>query len=357
MILFYVAIMILVVWGMRFSKEKPFDNKDGCLSRNSTDAVKGFFILVVFARHIFPYIAGIKEDLGYLDQMYCSIDQLVRQLLVVMFLFYSGYGVTESIASKGKTYINAIPKKRILTTLLNFSVAVCVFIGLASALGKDLTVEQCLLSLIGWESVGNSNWYIFCILICYAATYIAFKASTNSRGALILLSLLSCTYLLVIQHFRGEYWVDTVFAYTAGVAFSLYKNKITTLLEHKYRLCLSAFFSLFVIFYLIPYRHLYIADNICAIFFALTILCITMRVRIQNRHLCWLGKNLFPLYIYQRIPMIALLAIGDGILAREYEWLYVTASLTVTICIAYLYQYIAISDKSSIIPYYLKTIK
>lgn len=129
--------------------------------------------------------------------------RLVRQLLVVMFLFYSGYGVTESIASKGKTYINAIPKKRILTTLLNFSVAVCVFIGLASALGKDLTVEQCLLSLIGWESVGNSNWYIFCILICYAATYIAFKASTNSRGALILLSLLSCTYLLVIQHFRG----------------------------------------------------------------------------------------------------------------------------------------------------------
>ena len=112
-----------------------------------------------------------------------------------------------------------------------------------------------------------------------------------------------------------------------------------------------------MIFYLIPYRHLYIADNICAIFFALTILCITMRVRIQNRHLCWLGKNLFPLYIYQRIPMIALLAIGDGILAREYEWLYVTASLTVTICIAYLYQYIAISDKSSIIPYYLKTIK
>ena len=115
---------------------------------------------------------------------------------------------------------------------------------------------------------------------------------------------------------------------------------------------------LFLIRDFLPYTiQTYIADNICAIFFALTILCITMRVRIQNRHLCWLGKNLFPLYIYQRIPMIALLAIGDGILAREYEWLYVTASLTVTICIAYLYQYIAISDKSSIIPYYLKTIK
>ncbi len=357
MILFYVAIMILVIWGMRFSKEKPFDNKDGCLSRYSTDSIKGIFILVVFARHIFPYIAGIKEDLGYLDQMYCSIDPLVRQLLVVMFLFYSGYGVTESIAAKGKTYIDAIPQKRILTTFLNFSVAVCIFIGLASALGKDLTIEQCLLSLIGWESVGNSNWYIFCILICYAATYIAFKASTNNRGALILLSLLSIAYLLVVQYFRGGYWVDTVFAYTAGVAFSLYKDKITTLLEHKYWLCLSAFFSLFMFFYLIPYRHLYIADNICAIFFALTLLCITMRARIQNRHLCWLGKNLFPLYIYQRIPMIALLAIEDGILAREHEWLYVIASLAITIGIAYLYRYIAITDKYLAPTFYLKTIK
>lgn len=203
MILFYIAILILAIWGMRFSKEKPFDNKDGCLSRYSTDSIKGIFILVVFARHIFPYIAGIKEDLGYLDRLYCSIDSLVRQLLVVMFLFYSGYGVAESIAAKGKKYIDAIPQKRILTTLLNFAAAVCLFIGLAYALGKDLTVVQCLLSLIGWESVGNSNWYIFCILICYGATYIAFKSSTNKRRALIMLSSLCCIYILVVQQFRG----------------------------------------------------------------------------------------------------------------------------------------------------------
>lgn len=357
MILFYIAILILAIWGMRFSKEKPFDNKDGCLSRYSTDSIKGIFILVVFARHIFPYIAGIKEDLGYLDRLYCSIDSLVRQLLVVMFLFYSGYGVAESIAAKGKKYIDAIPQKRILTTLLNFAAAVCLFIGLAYALGKDLTVVQCLLSLIGWESVGNSNWYIFCILICYGATYIAFKSSTNKRRALIMLSSLCCIYILVVQQFRGGYWVNTVFAYPAGVAFSLYKDRLTTLLERKYWACLIAFFLLFALFYLIPYRHLYIADNICAIFFALTILCITMRVRIQNKHLCWLGKNLFPLYIYQRIPMIALLAIGDGILAREHEWLYVTASLAITIGMAYLYQYIAITDKSLATTFYLKTIK
>ena len=41
------------------------------------------------------------------------------QLVVVMFLFYSGYGIGESYKKKGVNYVQQMPVHRILTTLLN----------------------------------------------------------------------------------------------------------------------------------------------------------------------------------------------------------------------------------------------
>ena len=43
-------------------------------------------------------------------------------LMVTMFLFYSGYGVFESIKKKKEKYINTIPKRRFLKTLINFAI-------------------------------------------------------------------------------------------------------------------------------------------------------------------------------------------------------------------------------------------
>lgn len=36
------------------------------------------------------------------------------------------------------------------------------------------------------------------------------------------------------------------------------------------------------------------------------IILLMMKVKIGNGFLIWLGANLFPLYIYQRLPMIVL---------------------------------------------------
>lgn len=68
-------------------------------------------------------------DIHLADRIFINVDGMIRQLLVVLNLI----------------------------------------------LRKEMTVSHALLSLIGWENVGNSNWYIFCIICCYAFTYIAFK--------------------------------------------------------------------------------------------------------------------------------------------------------------------------------------
>ena len=39
------------------------------------------------------------------------------------------------------------------------------------------SLSRILLSLIGWKSIGNSNWYMFDILLLYVLTYVAFKVT------------------------------------------------------------------------------------------------------------------------------------------------------------------------------------
>ena len=90
---------------------------------------------------------------------------------MVLFLFYSGYGVMESIIQKGETYIDRFPRHRLLQTLLNFDVAVVCFFFLNLALGIPMSFKQVGFSMIGWESIGNSNWYVFVILYCYLVSF------------------------------------------------------------------------------------------------------------------------------------------------------------------------------------------
>lgn len=178
MILWFVLIGVLALWGIGFRSKGFFDDYIGVQQCN---AIKGLFILVVFVRHIYPYIIGSGCDMsGRLDGLGLRLDGMIGQLLVVMFLFYSGYGVMESIKRKGSCYVRDIPKHRVLTTMLNFGVAVAAFVLLNLALGIERTWDEILLAFTGWTSVGNSNWYIFVIVLCYLLTYFAFRKNADN---------------------------------------------------------------------------------------------------------------------------------------------------------------------------------
>lgn len=80
-----------------------------------------------------------------------------------------------------------------------------------------------------------------------------------------------------------------------------------------------------------------IIDNITACSFILLLILLLMRIEINNRFLYWLGRHLFPLYIYQRIPMILFSKIYDGSLVLNHRLLYVLVCFIITIAIAYTY--------------------
>ena len=339
MIVFYFLILALALYGIKINGKGLFYEEYIGLAQ--CNAIKGIFILVVFMRHVVPYVTQAGYEMPtLLDKAFSLIDTQIGQLLVVMFLFYSGFGIMASIDKKGVSYINEIPKKRILTTFLNFDVAVGLFLLMDFILGIEIEIEQYFLARFGWDSVGNSNWYIFVILLLYSLTYFSFKLSLwAGKINIVVMSALAVIILFMV---KAPWWYNTLLSYPAGIFYYLYKEQIESIIRNKYTIALSGLFILFLIIHIVNikmpsiiYAYSY---NLESIIFALLIVTITMKVKIGNKVLLWLGINLFPLYIYQRLPMILMReTIGVEWLATN-PYLYCVISLMGMLLITYLYK-------------------
>ena len=264
-----------------------------------------------------------------------------------MFLFYSGYGVMESIIKKGSDYINAFPKKRFAKTLFHFDIAVILFVIVDLCLGtlKNYSILEVLLSFTGWESIGNSNWYIFSILILYLITYFAFKIFKNKTSkAVWLVTVLTVVYITVLALVgKDAWWFDTVLLYPLGMWYSVGKDKIETLVRKKpinYFALLILCCTVFIVSHLL--RSNIICYEISLVALCAVIVVVTIKVDINNKILEFLGKHLFEIYILMRIPMIVLLHFEV-----TNSYLFVAISFIVTLLISVLFKkFFNIVDKA-----------
>ena len=225
----------------------------------------------------------------------------------------------ESYKKKGINYVKIMPKKRILITLLNFDIAVLFFIALNLFYGKSMSLRQILLSFIAWDSVGNSNWYIFCILVCYIISFVTlylyynlFITKSIYVYALLPVLILSVVTMISLSYFRPPYCYNTILCFPFGMLYSVIKEEVDTIVQHHYYKSIAAFIVIFLVFRYIPISMKGLIYNMESIAFAMIIVFLMMKVESDNKWLRWMGQNLFPLYIYQRLSMMAIYEVPGG---------------------------------------------
>ena len=306
------------------------------IDKGMTSTINGFFITLVFLSHFSQYTTWGRNYIGY----------LLGQLIVVMFLFYSGYGCAMQYMSKGEAYLKTFLKKRVLLTLLNFDIAVTVFIVVGLLIGKSFSARQIVFSFVCWDSVGNSNWYIFAIILCYIAFYLSYamkglKCANLARygGVAILLTILF-GIVICLSRVKESYWYDTIMAFGAGVMYAIHKEEIEAFARKYYWITLSV---LLIAFGAIPHlpiiaRYHFVMFNLKSVMFALLIVMVTMKFELRCPVFSWCGRNIFPLYIYQRIPMIVFSAIWPVAFTNWHSCVYLCLSAAITACIAVIYQ-------------------
>lgn len=292
------------------------------LSISSTTCIKGVFVLLIFLSHFCQYID--TNTLPYFGP-YLFLRSILGQLVVAPFLFYSGYGIMEQIKKKGKNYIGSMPKKRIFKTWLHFVLAVVIYLLVSFHLRSGYSLTTILLSFTGWESLGNSNWYIFAILVMYICTYASFKILKNDRAvwACFIFALL----YIAIMHFAksGSWWYDTILCFPAGMLVSCYKKRVTCFMKKRCGavivFCLMAF----------GFRANLMMHELLSVFFCLGIVLLCSYIKIESSILLFLGKHAFEIYILQRIPMMLLQEYMNG-------YAYMLTCLIVSVVLAVLFK-------------------
>ncbi len=329
MLVFVFIVALIVFYEMKIANSNEF-HKD-YISPKSTSSVNGLFTILIFLSHSVQYI-----DLGgVLDKPYATMKSCLGQMVVVTFLFYSGYGIMESIKKKGTDYVKAIPFKRFFKVLYHMAIAVTMFVIINLILGIKYDLKRTVLAYTGWTSIGNSNWYIFAVLVLYVITFISFMIfRKNHYLAVIGVTALSAAYVYILMVYDIDSWYyDTVIMFAIGMWYSLFRDKIEKVIMKSdliYIVGGGCAVALYYLFYLKRKSGIEWYTAWAIMFMALVVL-FTMKMKIGNRILEWFGSHVFSVYILQRIPMIILKHFG---LNESHKYAFIVVSFFATIVLA-----------------------
>ncbi len=326
MIFLLLALVLLMFIGMKFAGKGKFFY-DYCSHKN-TGTVNAVFSVLIFLSHSVQYLTVG----GGFDAPYLSFRKFMGQLVVVTFLFFSGYGITESIKRKGDEYVKKMPKDRLLKTWLHFAIVIVIFAVVQTFFcGKKYDISRVLLSFIGYKSIGNSNWYMFVTFAMYIIVIISFKIFKGKviHGVVCTFALSVLFVLLEIKLKLPVTFYGTLPCFLLGMVFALTKP-YTDKLFMKNDYVWLAFFILSVVLFVIFSQNRN-RNQVCYILFTFTamliVLLFMMKINISNPVFNWLSKHIFSFFILQRVPMIILQHIGFN----NYKIPFIIVSLLCTV--------------------------
>lgn len=340
MIFFVLILLMVLISSMKISASGEF-NKE-YLSRENTGMIKGIFVFLVLLGHAVTYI---KVD-GIADELYIDLKNHLNQMVVAMFFFYSGYGMMKSIMKKRFDYIKGIPLKRFLIVFINFSAAVMLFVLVNLMLGKTFPLTTILLSMIGWSSVGNSNWYMFAIFAVYILLFLSFymlrwyDKPIMLYFCTVIFSVLTMIFVYwEIRMGLPTWWYNTVILVPFGCWYAIFQKTIDSVIM-KNGFTYFGILSFLVLAYVISFIHRWDGGieyyTVWALIFTSIVVCLSMKVTFDNQIIKWFGQHIFSIYILQRIPMLFFSRIG---LAAKEKYMYIVLCIVFTILFAMIFDY------------------
>ena len=338
MIVFLLIFLLIISNGLVFSGSNRFN--DGYLLKENTTAVNGVFVVLIVLSHYAQY-----ADLsGAYDAPYLALREHLGQMVVVSFLFYSGYGMMESIRNKGAAYL-----KRILTRfwqlLLRFDVAVLLFLGLNKVLSIEYPLRDTLLAFTTWTDIGNSNWYITAILAIYIIMFVSFgtgfmlsagKAETIGVIMTLILTIVWIWFQMKID--MPSRYYNTIIMAPMGMLYSKYRRPLEKIIMRSdiaFYLTAAVMLGVYLLAFFCKRDYGIEVYTVWAASFMMILLLFTMKVRVHNDLLEWLGSHVFSIYILQRIPMIILDHFG---LIETHKYMALVAVFALTIPLALVFE-------------------
>ncbi len=310
MIIFILILFAIICSGLTVAKKNEF-YADYCSPKN-TGTINAIFSVLIFLSHCLSYI---KME-GVFDQPYLDIRKFLGQLVVVTYLFFSGYGIMESIKKKGTDYVKKMPVNRLFKLWYHFAIVVVMYIIVSNGiLKKGYPLKDVLLAFTGYTTLGNSNWYLFVTFAMYIIIIVSFLIFRKHKIlGVALVTVLSVAFVYVeknVLELPAQYY-NTVCCFPAGMMFSLVKPYIDKILMKNDVIWFTVFTVCVGVF---AYFSLNRNEGLTYYtLFTLTALAVLvmfmMKATIKHSILDWFGQHIFSFFILQRIPMLLIRHLG-----------------------------------------------
>ncbi|MBQ8306763.1 MAG: hypothetical protein IJX90_11175 [Blautia sp.] len=187
---------------------------------------------------------------------------------------------------------------------MNFDIAVILFLVANSLLAIHYSGWEIAGSFIGITGIGNSNWYIFTILVMYLVSYLAAVALKDNYKAIAMAVTVCSVAYVVIAQITGlpSRFVSTVVTYALGMWIAVYKDELERLLKKKSLISLLVIVIPILLTYKLRGNDFIMNLNSC--FFVLLVVWFMAHFETRSNILYFLGKHAFSIYILQRLPML-----------------------------------------------------
>lgn len=350
----FIIVFILFIVSLRKNKNNSI------LDKESTNTIKGIFILLIIFSHVlnyFPY-----EGNSFVQNGLHLIVGGLGQLIVTMFFFVSGYGLSLSIIKKGDSYSKSIIINRFFRIIAYSFFSLIPFLIYGLTMQKQISAQDFFLATIGLKSIGNASWFLFAILFCYFTTWFVYSfGCKNTLISNIVIGLIILLYAVIgcFVAKDSQYQFDTVLAFPIGLLFATYRNKFISFFNKRNAIIISiSSFVLVVGFRIImqtsvenPYSHVFLMlvcnFSLCLFFTSLSRIFV-----FKSSILGFFGENSFSMFI---MHLLAIRLFVDYIHLNNAEVNYVLASvgaITIGLPFKYLYELI---DRFIINPVLMKT--
>ena len=194
------------------------------MNLENTSSIKGIFVWLIILSHIKSYY--IRKN----KYKYIRILRYFGQKMVSLFLFYSGYGINESIEKKGNIYIKTLPKKGIIL-YIKFQLILLLFFLNNLILGIKINIKKYFLSMIFKKNIGNSNWFAFTVINLYFFSYLSFAFIKNKNYIIIgvfINNIICFLHIYLVYNYfypKKTYSVDNIFCFLIGQYYSLFTQR------------------------------------------------------------------------------------------------------------------------------------
>lgn len=273
---------------------------DEYVSLYTSKIEKGIAACLIMANHLQMFSGpAFLKPVGY-----------IGFICVAVFLFYSGYGLTYGLHNK-QNYLKGFFRK-ILKLLVPYWIVNTLSIILKLAIGIVYPIHKYILSYLSIDYI-TGTWFVTAIIIFYIAFYVIYtlidllKLDRKKYGILFM-AIFTVIYIIVaVKIGLGANWYASIAAFVFGIIFANYKDIITATLK-----CNYCFYTVvFILLFLCTWGgRLYLAAkgidnvimhiimrNIVSLLFVMSMICITLRVKIGNRIAEFLGEISYELYL------------------------------------------------------------